>query len=302
MAKYLDQTGAQHLAEALMNSTKTVGGQTIWGDGDIEVGGGNNGAVFIELTSASDVSTYNSVLKDSTIFKVVRIKDIACENLTIYNAIVTGTQSANYSTINSTGTLIFVGCHFVPLGILNNIGGSNLALQTTGSIRLNHCTGILGGTRASVPSIIAGKVDVQYSDITLYVNDSDTVSIVQTDRVGITNSIIRNWGFKPLTNQCEIYCKNKGTSTLDYSIINKCIGCDFSTTYVILLASDYSDAIQNTSFENCSMPITQSSKKVFNVLRCKIPANSELYVYYPGFTADSGQCSATNGWCAEYTS
>ena len=40
MAKYLDQAGTQHLAEALMSSTKTIGGQTIWGSGDIEAGGG----------------------------------------------------------------------------------------------------------------------------------------------------------------------------------------------------------------------------------------------------------------------
>lgn len=39
MAKYMDQTGAQHFAEALMSATKTINGQTIWGDGNIEAGG-----------------------------------------------------------------------------------------------------------------------------------------------------------------------------------------------------------------------------------------------------------------------
>lgn len=38
MAKYMDQSGAQHFAEALMSATKTVGGQSIWGTGNIESG------------------------------------------------------------------------------------------------------------------------------------------------------------------------------------------------------------------------------------------------------------------------
>lgn len=38
MAKYMDQSGAQHFAEALMSATKTVGGQSIWGTGNIEAG------------------------------------------------------------------------------------------------------------------------------------------------------------------------------------------------------------------------------------------------------------------------
>ena len=35
----MDQSGAQHFAEALMSATKTINGQTIWGDGNIEAGG-----------------------------------------------------------------------------------------------------------------------------------------------------------------------------------------------------------------------------------------------------------------------
>ena len=38
MAKYMDQSGAQHFAEALMSATKTINGQTIWGTGNIESG------------------------------------------------------------------------------------------------------------------------------------------------------------------------------------------------------------------------------------------------------------------------
>ena len=38
MAKYLDQAGVQHLTEALVQNTKTIGGQTIWGSGNIEAG------------------------------------------------------------------------------------------------------------------------------------------------------------------------------------------------------------------------------------------------------------------------
>ena len=52
MAKYLDQTGAQHLAEALMASTKTVGGQTIWGSGNIET----DGLSVIDITDPSEVN------------------------------------------------------------------------------------------------------------------------------------------------------------------------------------------------------------------------------------------------------
>ena len=47
MAKYMDQSGAQHFAEALMSATKTINGQTIWGDGDIPAGSAKQ-PVFIE--------------------------------------------------------------------------------------------------------------------------------------------------------------------------------------------------------------------------------------------------------------
>lgn len=48
MAKYMDQSGAQHFAEALMSATKTINGQTIWGDGDMQIGGSAKQPVYIE--------------------------------------------------------------------------------------------------------------------------------------------------------------------------------------------------------------------------------------------------------------
>lgn len=48
MAKYMDQSGARHFAEALMSATKTINGQTIWGDGDMQVGGSAKQPVHIE--------------------------------------------------------------------------------------------------------------------------------------------------------------------------------------------------------------------------------------------------------------
>lgn len=48
MAKFLDETGVSHLVSSLMQNTKTVNGQSIWGTGDItiEAGGGSGDNIW----------------------------------------------------------------------------------------------------------------------------------------------------------------------------------------------------------------------------------------------------------------
>lgn len=53
----MDQSGAQHFAEALMSATKTINGQTIWGDGNITISGGGGGGNSVIQTTYSAFQT-----------------------------------------------------------------------------------------------------------------------------------------------------------------------------------------------------------------------------------------------------
>ena len=66
MAKYMDQSGAQHFAEALMSATKTINGQTIWGDGDMQVGN----SVIQTTYSAFKTSVENGELTPGALYMV----------------------------------------------------------------------------------------------------------------------------------------------------------------------------------------------------------------------------------------
>lgn len=81
MAKYMDQSGAQHFAEALMSATKTINGQTIWGDGDITVGGGS----IIEVTH-SEIVNYitNSTLIPGQLYEITDYRPTAVPDKGIY--------------------------------------------------------------------------------------------------------------------------------------------------------------------------------------------------------------------------
>ena len=83
MAKYMDQSGAQHFAEALMSATKTINGQTIWGDGDIPTGSGG----IIELTHAELVSKIqNSQLIPGQLYAITDYRPTAVPSEYIYYA------------------------------------------------------------------------------------------------------------------------------------------------------------------------------------------------------------------------
>lgn len=67
MAKYIDQAGAQHFADALMAATKTIGGQTIWGSGNIETGGNVQSVYVSDFTKVWEQAEFKNATPGSII-------------------------------------------------------------------------------------------------------------------------------------------------------------------------------------------------------------------------------------------
>lgn len=64
MAKFVDSNGCKALANALIGSTKTVNGQSIWGSGNISVSGGGTlvNTLDIELSDSLDLLDIEDLL------------------------------------------------------------------------------------------------------------------------------------------------------------------------------------------------------------------------------------------------
>lgn len=59
MSKFMDQTGVQQFATAIVGSTKTINGKSIWGSGNINVGSSgfsrNPGSLMIQIDPDNDL-------------------------------------------------------------------------------------------------------------------------------------------------------------------------------------------------------------------------------------------------------
>lgn len=167
MAKYLDQAGAQYLAEALMGSTKTIGGQTIWGSGNIEAGGSNT----ITINTLSDFDTYQSKLSDDS-YKTVILNSALYEadsdnhiQFTICNAIILCSQ--NECVFSSGGSeyenyITFINCTTVPYGTNLTCGMPAPCLRFLGTEMYYH--------------LKVSMINCNMGSCTYYLTDGDTSS------------------------------------------------------------------------------------------------------------------------------
>lgn len=297
MAKYIDQAGAQHFAEALMASTKTIGGQTIWGSGNIEVGGGTTTVI---LTSAADFDTYKTVL-ESTDYKVVlfnfKSADITGKTITINNAtlISSGTHFQSYydgSNIKN-GSIIFKNCRSGSRdedSLKQGFPGLLLSFSFVNDIQFINCHITFG------PSL-----DIDYDDYHAIFAGCDNVKLYQSyiefcgysyeysdtpDSLTLYDSIIKGFKFayNTLLDLNSSVRSNARLGDCSY-IANKIISCDLSDlTSMTMNGSSDNKVIINTLFEGCEMPSTMSNGVVgiCNVLSCTVPGGSDIIFAAPG--------------------
>lgn len=265
MAKYLDQTGAQHLAEALMASTKTIGGQTIWGSGNIEAGGGiktyhiTGDQEWLNNAEALASPEFKVVILDNT---TGTIGSTADTNYVLCNAIVTNNTPANmdYISIGSdaTATFYFINCSFVNNGMTDTPEaivpyGCELSFQNSG-FYFKNCNLKLTEPSASDHLFI----NCRY----LYMTNCELRCLkggylVQT-RLSCMDSII--YGLK-LASDSSIYIRT-GNSM---DVISH---CTFETMSGIVPSG--TNSAQNTIIEWCNLYDARYTNTLYNVKYCKI--------------------------------
>lgn len=270
MAKYLDQAGAQHLAEALMGATKTISGQTIWGSGNIEAGGG--GIKTYHITGDQEWLN-NAEALASPEFKVVIldkttgiIGSTANTNYVLCNAIVTNNTPANmdYISIGSDATakFYFINCSFVNNGVADpttNVPyGCELGFQNS-YFYFKNCNLKLTEPSAS-DHIFMNCEHIYMTNCELRCLKGGY--LVQT-RLSCMDSII--CGLKLASDGAIFLMTGNSMSTISH--------CTFETTSSI----DYvmSDSANNTIIEWCDMRDAMFRRTLYNVKYCTI---NETYV------------------------
>lgn len=265
MAKYLDQAGAQHLAEALMGATKTIGGQTIWGSGNIEAGGRGIKTYYI---TGDQEWLNNAEALASTEFKVVildkttgTIGSTANTNYVLCNAIVTNntTPHMDYISIGSDATakFYFVNCSFVNNGMTDPTTsvpyGCELAFENS-YFYFKNCN-----LKLTVPS--AGD-HLFMNCANLYMANCElrcsAESYLIETRLFCIDSII--CGLKLASNGSIFIATNNSMSTISH--------CTFETTSSITIAPN--SPANGTIIEWCNLYSARFRDTLYNVKYCTI--------------------------------
>ena len=298
MAKYIDQAGAQHFAEALMASTKTIGGQTIWGSGNIEAGGGTT---IVTLTSAADFDTYKSVL-ESNDYKVVLFnfksvdmpeKVIRINNATLISSGEIFQNNYNGSNIRNGTAIIFNNCRSgsrYSNPAKNGYPGLLLAFESTIHIQFINCHITFGPSLDADNDVYhaiftnCGSVELYQSYIEFFgysYEYSDT-----PDSLTLYDSIIKGFTFANDTSLDLNSSIHYGTKMEGYPYIaNRIINCDLSgLTSMTMDGSSNNKVITNTLFECCKMPSIMNNGVVgiCNVFGCLIPQAASVIYAAPG--------------------
>lgn len=283
MAKYIDQDGAQHFAEALMASTKTIGGQTIWGSGNIETGGG---ATTVTLTSAADFDTYKTIL-ESTDYKVVLFNfasvDLTDKIVTIENATLFSTYQARRGSIIKNGSIVFRDCsdgNSAGKPVVSRYQGLLVAFQNTTKLQFINCHIVFG-----VDATINGQgistfadcesVEIYQSYIESFDYGSDASST--PTKLALYDSTIKGFYLRSAT---ELNLNSSSASLNEFPFIaNRVVRCNLSEVNVIsMLNLSTNLVITNTLFEGCVMPFMLSNgvKGICNLVNCLTPAGSSI--------------------------
>ena len=294
MAKYIDQAGAQHFAEALMASTKTIGGQTIWGSGDIEAGGGTT---TVTLTSAADFDTYKTVL-ESTDYKIVLFNfnavDLTGESILINNATlisnIPSTQGRPGGSNIKCESITFKDCRNGSRdeNPVSGYPGLLLAFEGTNKIQFINCHITFGPAYyADVSKYFSlfgqsGSVALYQSYIECF--RYSIVHIDTPDILALYDSTIKGFTFA-MDTVLKLRTSTMYSNEMDsYPIANRVISCDLSGMYYINMddAVDHK-VITNTSFEYCKMPsmMYNGVLGICNTLGC-LTAGSALIYAAPG--------------------
>lgn len=295
MAKYLDQASTQHFAEALMSSTKTIGGQSIWGSGNIDAGG--NGLILIE--SYEDFQANKSKLESleykSVLFNI-DILDLQDQTITISNAFIIGVMDFDMFQFQNAKTLAFFNCMFVTTPGYD-LSGCNAVFKEIDKLMFVNCSGVFESHELNNFGFTFDNIkDLRFmsSDIKIYNADRKYDASVHPNLqkcvwIYIQNSSIQGISVKGSSgyDNFTYFVQNHDTGNYRIGpfISNSCTCCDFSQCGKFCSAAEIVDGepvsdnqIFNTDFKHCKLPdVTQSM--ITNVDCCVIPKGNTCYYF-----------------------
>ena len=284
MAKYIDQAGAQHFAEALMASTKTIGGQTIWGSGDIEAGGGTT---TVTLTSVADFDTYKSVL-ESNDYKVVLFNfvsvDLGSKTVTIVNATLFNAYQPGEGSIIENGSIVFKDCrdgNSAAKPVTAQYQGLLITFQNTTKLQFINCHIVFGGDATingqGIPTFAnCTEVEIFQSYIESYGYGAGVLS--SSSKLTLYDSTIKGFEFGKPTVLDLNSSSTVANNTL--YITNCIINCNLENLGNITMNNGTGVDITNTLFIGSIMPgslFAGTMRWYHNVIQCSFPEEGTGY-------------------------
>lgn len=277
MAKYLDQTGAQHLAEALMNSTKTVGGQTIWGSGNIEAGGSDS--IIKTYIIPGDAEWWeNATALSSDDLKIVVLSDetggigsTAGKSYSLCNAYVYVSPYKNGTSLLMGGegaSFDFYNCVFC--GTFNYSGAAYVQSPYTyikisgGTYGFTNCILNLAGD--GLQSYIFENSTLDFTGYTTINTPASLINfnVISNCEISLTGGFnIVGLDFR----SCNI--TNSISAGYDSIVSGTYRGCRFDSSTTI--SSPSSTVSKKVEYANCQIEMTTGPvNRLFNVQRCNV--------------------------------
>ena len=302
MAKYLDQTGAQHLAEALMASTKTVGGQTIWGSGNIEAGGSDNVVKIYTITNDNDWIANQPELNSSDLKVVIFESDgitstfgEIANTYNLRNAIIY-TKSIHSGRPQDVymGVIIFGGTNST-FNFYNCKSGGNIDNPQSQyntdycSMNFNNCNVNFNFCDMKLDPY-AGRVDTLFGS-------NCNVTLNQTTITGGLNSVFSGCNNVNIGNNCtlnNVQFYNCPTLVVYHTSCTKFERCIFNNINLLRLPSSTVDIY----FNHCEIEFISSvtNQDIFNVQYCALGSTVSAYCHPWIKTTQAVSATAAGGW------
>lgn len=272
MAKYLDQAGVQHLTEALVQNTKTIGGQSIWGSGNIETAESGN---WITISTVGDFTTYKTQL-ESRIPKTVSIEsgdyDLTDQTIIIRNA--TLVINSNVRLRNAT-SILFVECTtvydtepFLTAGVCLYIKAGRIGFNRC-QITLRSNAFLENNTNLSAEYIYINDSRLKIIPIGANQFNNNTPNIVSSEIVVVHSECI---GLVPDSTSTIVF-RDLGDYTASSYIYlcNTMISCNFLN----MSTFNNNNACVNTRFIGCLFK--NFGYHIYNVTQSWVPSAGRIF-------------------------
>ena len=294
MAKYLDQSGVQHLTEALVQNTKTIGGQSIWGSGNIETAESGN---LITISTVGDFTTYKTQLGSKTP-KVVSIEsgdyDLTDQTIIICNATLRINGNVRLRNATQIGlfectTGIYESDPVFTAGVLLYINAGRIIFNRC-QITLRNTPILENSTNLSAEYINITDSRLKIIPLTAAQFNNGTPNIVNSGIIVVYSECI---GLVPDSSSTIVFNGVSQTGAGEYAYLcNTMINCDFKN----LATFNNNTACTNTRFIGCRFG--EFPYNIYNITQSWVPASGRMFAGLPGTAFKAQDYGLNETWSA----